>query len=117
MGWNIEIKRSKKDKPKRSKVPTSKIVIFVVLTLVIAFVLWCCYEMHRLNDITALSFIGPAVIALGAVAVAFYNWRAKQTDMVQLEMRRLEIIAELKAKHGDNLPNETLKAMDYLSNE
>ena len=99
------------------KIPTSKFALFVVLVLVVVFVIWCCYEMHRLNDITALAYIGPAVVALGAAVVAVYMWRAKQTDMVRLEMKRLDMIAELKAKHGDNLPNETLKAMDYLSNE
>lgn len=117
MGWNIEIKRSSKDKSKKRKVPTSKVVVFVVLALVIAFVAWSCYEMHRLNDISSLAYTGPSVLALGAAAVAAYNWRAKQTDMVQIELKRLELIAELKVKYGDNLPNETLKAMDYLSNE
>lgn len=115
MGLHIDIKRS--SKPKKDKIPTSKFALFVVLVLVVVFVVWCCYEMHRLNDITALAYIGPAVVALGAAVVAVYMWRAKQTDMVQLEMKRLEMIAELKAKHGDDLPNETLKAMDYLSNE
>lgn len=99
------------------KRPTSKCIIFTVLALVCAFVVWCCYEMHRLNNLEPLAYIGPAVIGLGATAVGFYNWRAKQSDMVTLEVKRLELIAKLKQKYDDDLPESLLKSMDYLSNE
>lgn len=97
---------------KFKKAPTSKIIIFVVLLLVAAFVIWCCYEMHRLDNLDALAYIAPAVLGLGATAVGFYNWRAKQADKAQIELKRLDIMAELKKKHGENFPTEAISDMD-----
>lgn len=102
---------------RHNKKPTSKIAMASVLALVWLFVVWCCFEMHRLCDLSPLAYIGPAIIAMGAVTVGFYMWRAKQSDMVQIEMKRLETIAELKKKHGDDLPNEILSAMEYITND
>lgn len=99
------------------KRPTSKVVLFFVMLLVAVFIVWCCYEMHRLDDLSPLAYIGPSVIALGATAVGFYNWRAKQSDMVQIEIKRLELIAQLKQTYGDDLPEFMLNAMDYITNE
>lgn len=99
------------------KTPASKKIISVVLALVGVFIVWCCYEMHRLETLEPLAYIGPAVIALGAVAVGFYNWRAKQSDVVAIEMKRLEVIAELKKEYGEDLPDILLEPMQHISNE
>jgi hypothetical protein len=87
------------------------------MLLVAVFIVWCCYEMHRLDDLSPLAYIGPSVITLGATAVGFYNWRAKQSDMVQIEIKRLELIAQLKQTYGDDLPEFMLSAMSYITNE
>lgn len=97
--------------------PTSKVALTIGLAIVTAFLVWCCYEMHRLEDLSPLSYLGPAVCAMGAVVVGTYMWRAKQSDMVDIEMKRLETIAKLKGKYGDDLSESLLKPMDYLSNE
>ena len=99
------------------KVCTSKAALAAVLAVVIAFLAWCCYEMHRLDNLEPLAYIGPSVCGLGVAAVGTYMWRAKQSDMVEIEMKRLETIAKLKEKYGEDLSESLLKPMDYLSNE
>lgn len=96
---------------------TSKVTLTIGLAVVSVFLAWCCYEMHRLENLDPLAYLGPAVCAMGAVVVGTYMWRAKQSDMVDIEMKRLETIAKLKGKYGDNLSESLLKPMDYLSNE
>lgn len=96
---------------------TSKVALATGLAVVIVFLAWCCYEMHRLENLDPLAYLGPAVCAMGAVVVGTYMWRAKQSDMVDIEMKRLETIAKLKGKYGDDLSESLLKPMDYLSNE
>lgn len=97
--------------------PTSKVALTAGLATVVVFLAWCCYEMHRLDDLSPLAYVGPAVCGLGAVVVGTYMWRAKQSDMVEIEMKRLETIAKLKVKYGNDLSESLLKPMDYLSNE
>ena len=96
---------------------TSKVALATGLSAVIAFLVWCCYEMHRLEDLSPLAYLGPAVCVMGAAIVATYMWRAKQSDMVDIEIKRIETIAKLKGKYGDDLSESLLKPMDYLSNE
>ena len=102
---------------KAKKIRTSKAALAAVLAVVVAFLAWCCYEIHRLDNLDPLAYVGPAVCALGAVVVGTYMWRAKQSDMVEIEMKRLETIAKLKVKYGDDLSESLLKPMDYLPNE
>ena len=102
---------------KLKKIRTSKATLTAVLTAVVSFLAWCCYEMHRLDNLEPLAYVGPAVCALGAVVIGTYLWRAKQSDMVEIEMKRLETIAKLKGKYGDDLSESLLKPMDYLPNE
>lgn len=102
---------------RKKKKSTSKVALTTGLAVVTAFLAWCCYEMHRLDNLDPLAYIGPAVCGLGAVIVGTYMWRAKQSDMVDIEMKRLETIAKLKEKYGDDLSDVLLKPMDYLSNE
>lgn len=83
-------------KPKRaSKKPFSKCVVSYVLFLASAFLIWSCYEMHRLNDLTPIAYIGTGVVGLIAAALGFYVWRAKATDAYD--------IAKQKAKDEQKL--------------
>ena len=75
----------------------------MVALLAYGFVIWSCVEMHRLNDLTPIAYIGTSVIGLLAAVVSAYMWRAKQQDTFQLELKKSEEMAKLREKYGANL--------------
>lgn len=83
-------------KPKRmSKKPFSKCAVSYVLFLASAFLIWACYEMHRLNDLTPIAYIGTGVVGLIAAALGFYVWRAKASDTYDLAVKKSKKEQEL----------------------
>ena len=83
-------------KPKRRiKKPYSKCVVSYVLFLASAFLIWACYEMHRLNDLTPIAYIGTGVVGLIAAALGFYVWRAKASDTYDLAVKKAKKEQEL----------------------
>lgn len=71
-------------KKNRSKIAFSKKMIAYVLFMCSFFIAFICYEMHRLEDLSAVAYIGTGIIGLMATSVGFYTWRAKQSDMYDL---------------------------------
>lgn len=90
------------------KVAFSKLIVGFVITLVTAFVVFCCYEMHRLGDLSPISYIGTGMIALLSTVVAAYMWRAKQQDMFNLELEKIKEKAKLREELGDNFKDEVM---------
>ena len=90
------------------KKPFSKVVVVFVIILVTAFIIFCCYEMHRLGDLSPISYIGTGMIALLSTVVAAYMWRAKQQDMFNLELEKIKEKAKLREELGDNYRDETV---------
>lgn len=90
------------------KVAFSKLIVGFVITLVTAFVVFCCYEMHRLCDLSPISYIGTGMIALLSTVVAAYMWRAKQQDMFNLELEKIKEKAKLREELGDNFKDEVM---------
>lgn len=90
------------------KAPFSKIIVGFVIALVTAFVIFCCYEMHRLGDLSPISYIGTGMIALLSTVVAAYMWRAKQQDMFNLELEKIKEKAKLREELGENYRDETV---------
>lgn len=90
------------------KKPFSKVVVVFVIVLVTAFILFCCYEMHRLGDLSPISYIGTGMIALLSTVVAAYMWRAKQQDMFNLELEKIKEKAKLREELGDNYRDEAV---------
>ena len=90
------------------KKPFSKIVVVFVIILVTAFIIFCCYEMHRLGDLSPISYIGTGMIALLSTVVAAYMWRAKQQDMFNLELEKIKEKAKLREELGDNYRDEAV---------
>ena len=72
-------------KPKRmSKKPFSKCAVSYVLFLASAFLIWACYEMHRLNDLTPIAYIGTGVVGLIAAALGdTYDLAVKKSKKEQ----------------------------------
>lgn len=90
------------------KKPFSKVIVGFVIALVTAFIIFCCYEMHRLGDLSPISYIGTGMIALLSTVVAVYMWRAKQQDMFNLELEKIKEKAKLREELGDNFVDETV---------
>lgn len=92
-------------KRKDWQISFSKKIIASVIIFGIIFLVWCCYEMHRLNDLTPLAYIGGGVIGLMATAIGFYVWRARATDAYELAKQKLNEEKEL----GRTIEVETFK--------
>lgn len=90
------------------KKPFSKVIVGFVIVLVTVFILFCCYEMHRLGDLSPISYIGTGMIALLSTVVAAYMWRAKQQDMFNLELEKIKEKARLREELGDNYRDEAV---------
>lgn len=72
----------------KKKVPFSKLIIGFTVTICTLFLVFVCYEMHRLKDLTPLAYIGMAVIGLYSSALGFYVWRARKSDDYELALKK-----------------------------
>lgn len=91
-----------------NKPPFSKGLVIFIVVLVTAFLGFCCYEMHIQKDLSPVAYIGSGVVGLLAAAVGFYMWRAKQSDMYNLEIKKIEEKAQLRKKYGEYYQDETV---------
>lgn len=71
--------------------PTSKVMGWTVVIICIAFLVWCCYEMHRQNDLSPLAYIGGEIGAILTAAFGLYCWRAKASDTFRIALMKAEI--------------------------
>ena len=103
MTFKLYLKKKKKKRP-----PFSKVIVVFIIVLVTAFLVFCCYEMHIQKDLSPIAYIGTGVIGLLAAVVGCYMWRAKQSDMYQLEMKKIEEKAQLRKKYGEYYQDESV---------
>lgn len=103
MTFKLDFECKKKKRP-----PFSKVIVVFIIVLVTAFLVFCCYEMHIQMDLSPIAYIGTGVIGLLAAVVGFYMWRAKQSDMYQLEMKKIEEKAQLRKKYGEYYQDESV---------
>ena len=76
---------------KTSKIPTSKLVVWYFIVLSTLFLLYCCWEMHRLCDLSPMAYIAPTVMGFMASVLGVYVYRAKKTDEFILALKKAEI--------------------------
>ena len=81
----------------RKKTPFSKAVVILAVMIAVCFIVWCCFEMHRLDDLSPVAYIGTSIIGMFAAVVSGYMWRAKQSDLYDLEMRKAQLIGKTHA--------------------
>lgn len=86
-----------KNKREYSKVLTA-IVVGVILTVAVGFIVFVCYEMHRLGDLSPVTYIGPSIVGLLASVIGFYMWRAKAKSQTDLEWEQTKRLTQLKAE-------------------
>ena len=93
----------------KKKKPFSQFIVGYVMFLVTAFIVFCCYEMHRLDDLSPIAVMGGGIIALLTAVVGTYMWRARQTDLFTLEMEKIKEKAKLRKKYGEYFEDETME--------
>lgn len=89
-------------KTTREKAEYSKKITTAAVILAYAFVIFTCYEMHRLCDLSPISFIGVGIIAMLAICVRSYMKRAYQRDLVWMRVNQSRELSKLKVEFGDN---------------
>lgn len=80
----------------------SKVSVALAFAIVIGFLVFVCYEMHRLGDLSAVGYIGGGILLCLGIIVHAYMKRAYQKDLVDLEIKKTKQLTSLKKKYGDD---------------
>ena len=82
-------------------------VVATFSTLAVGFVIFVCYEMHRMvslgmNDpLAPVTYIGPSIVGLLAAVLGFYMWRAKAKSQNDLEWEKTRQLTLFREKHPE----------------
>ena len=110
---NKKTKRvSQNSKKTKQKKEFSKIVVTYTLILSTVFLLFICYEMHRLGDLSPIAYIGTGIVGLLTIVIGAYMWRAKQKDLVYLEFELNKKILEIKKESGEDFEYNRIEPLD-----
>lgn len=96
--------------------PTSKVMGWTVVIICVVFLIWCCYEMHRQNDLSPLAYIGGEIGAILTASFGLYCWRAKATDTFKIALLK----AELEKQEGITINTNVLQdsgTENYMGDE
>ncbi len=74
-------------------------IVATFCPLAVCFVIFVCYEMHRLKDLSPVAYIGPSIVGPLATVLGFYMWRANAKDKSDLEWEKTKKLTQLKTKH------------------
>lgn len=87
------------------KTEYSKIVTTAVVTifsaLAVSFIIFVCYEMHRLGDLSPVGYIGPSIAGILASVIGFYMSRAKAKSQTDLEWEKTKRLTIFREKHPE----------------
>lgn len=102
-------KRKSSSRKTRRKKEYSKVIVAWCFALITFFIMFACYEIHRLEDTSAIEFITDIVKYVTVVAVGgyFFKARAENTAKIQLEYQKQA--SELRKEYGDDYVSETLE--------
>lgn len=77
------------------------IVLTVFMILAVSFVVFVCYEIHRLGDLSAVEYMAGPIVGIPAAIVAFYMWRAKAKSKSDLEWEKTKQLTLFRKKHPE----------------
>lgn len=95
-----------------SKIITS-IVVIPILVVAIAFIIFVCYEMHRLRDLSPVAYIGVGIVSLLSIVLAAYMWRAKAKSQCDLEWEKTKQLTLFREKHPEYFTQGKLNADNF----
>ena len=96
--------------------PTSKVMGWTVVIICVAFLIWCCYEMHRQNDLSPLAYIGGEIGAILTASFGLYYWRAKATDTFKIALLKAELEKQEGITINTNVPQDS-GTENYMGDE
>lgn len=103
-------------KTEYSKIVTTTVVT-IFSTLAVTFVIFVCYEMHRLGDLSPVGYIGPSIAGILASVIGFYMSRAKAKSQTDLEWEKTKRLTLLREKHPEAFIEGTIADSDASSEE
>lgn len=102
---------------RRKKTEYSKVITGIVVGLfslvAIGFILFVCYEMHRLRDLSPVAYIGTGIVGLLAAVLSAYMWRAKAKSQSDLEWERTKQLTAFREKHPECFVNGKLDTSNF----
>lgn len=109
-------KTNKKDKKKNTKQKkgTSKKITYWMFAISVAFMVFVCYEMHTLQDLTPIEYVADIIKIALPIGIIAYMWRAVMEDKMELQLRYNEELSKGKVKYGDNYVIEELDEPEFL---
>ena len=87
--------------------PTSKIMGWTVVIICVAFLIWCCYEMHRQNDLSPLAYIGGEIGAILTASFGLYCFRSISTDTFKIALLKAELEKQEGITINTNVPQDS----------
>lgn len=95
-------------KKEYSKVVTT-VVLFVFSTLAVSFMIFVCYEMHRLGDLSPVAYIGPSIAGILVSVIGFYMSRAKAKSQTDLEWEKTRRLTLFREQHPESFTTGTVE--------
>ena len=90
---------TKKKKEYSKRMTTAVLATFTILA--VSFVVFVCYEIHRLEDLTAVEHLAGPIVGIPAAIVAFYMWRAKAKSKCDLEWEKTRQLTLFREQHPE----------------
>lgn len=93
------------------------VVVAVFCSIAVGFIVFVCYEMHRLKDLSPVAYIGPSIVGLLVTVLGAYMWRAKAKSANDLEWEKTKQLTIWREKHPEAFTHGTLNTEDLTTDE
>lgn len=99
---------------KNNKKGTSKKITYWIFYITIAFMIWACYMMWKIQDLSAIEYIADIIKIALPIGIIAYMYRAVMEDKIELQLKYNRGLSEDKKKYGDGYVIEELSEPDFL---
>lgn len=90
-------------------------LVTVFSALAVGFVIFVCYEMHRLEDLSPVEYMAAPIVGIPVAIVAFYMWRAKAKSKTDLEWEKTKRLTRYKEKHPEHFTEGSVECEDIMT--
>ena len=80
--------------------------------LAVGFVIFVCYEMHRLEDLSPVAYLAAPIVGIPVALFGFYMWRAKAKSKTDLEWEQTKRLTQFREKHPEAFVRVSVDAQD-----
>ena len=107
-------KKTTTNKATKQKKGTSKKITYWMFAIAVAFMIFVCYEMHILQDLTPIEYVADIIKVALPIGIIAYMWRAVMEDKMELQLIYNEELSKGKQKYGDNYIIEELDEPEFM---